>query len=97
MGGKFQYRIAIAKGPMSANQLNEEFGKDGWELADVVKWPHEGEERLWHYFRRFVAEPAQVLELTSSTEKGSDKAVGTDEIGVDKNASPKTKKKGPKR
>ena len=78
---KYEYRIAIAKGPLSAEQLNMGFGVDGWELVDVVQWQFDGEARLWHYFKRFKT-IADVVKLESLFDRSTDKGEGSDVIST---------------
>jgi hypothetical protein len=59
---RYEYRVAISDGPLSANQLTNEFGADGWELVDVIQHEHQGKERFWNYFKR---DRAPVLNLAS--------------------------------
>lgn len=93
---KYEYRIVIAKGPMSASQLTDQLGVDSWELVDIFPWPHEGEPALWHYFRREKPESENVVSLVPDkpeptggflglpSSDGADTGQGTDEVGVDK-------------
>ena len=37
MGDQWEYRLAISEGPLSASQLTNEFGKEGWEMVDVLE------------------------------------------------------------
>ena len=48
---KYEYRIAQADAPLSARQLNEEFGPEGWELVDIIV-NHDG--KIFHYFKREI-------------------------------------------
>ncbi len=60
MGDQWEYRLAISEGPLSASQLTNEFGKEGWEMVDVLVWPHGKADpetgavpdRVWNYFKR---------------------------------------------
>jgi hypothetical protein len=48
---KFEYRILRGDAPVSAKQLNEEYGPKGWELVDIVVTP---DEEFYHYFKRQI-------------------------------------------
>ena len=48
---KWEYKIARSEAPVSAKQLNEEFGEEGWELVDIVVSP---DDYFYHYFKREI-------------------------------------------
>jgi len=45
----FEYKTAKADGLMTAQQLNDEFGPDGWELVTVIV---DAASQFWYYFKR---------------------------------------------
>ena len=68
---RYEYRTAISDGPLSANQLTNEFGADGWELVDIVQHEHQGKMRFWNYFKRDRAPVAPVLSVVGRSNINS--------------------------
>lgn len=50
---RYEYRIAQSKEPLSAKQLNEEFGAEGWELVDMFR---NIDGTVYHYFKKEIEE-----------------------------------------
>lgn len=45
MALKTEYMIAVAQGPMSASQLNQQYGDKNYELTNILPWPMPDPER----------------------------------------------------
>lgn len=43
-----EYRIEKVTIPMEANQLQNNYGVDGWDLISIVEYG----EQLWYHFKR---------------------------------------------
>ncbi len=98
MSDQWEYRLAISEGPLSASQLTNEFGKEGWEMVDVLVWPHGKADpetgavpdRVWNYFKREKAMPKvlrtdAIIGASSIETTGSmETGIGTDQVGVNK-------------
>ena len=52
---KWEYKMIIAKGYLSEEQLNE-FGADGWELICVIPGTDERATGMFHYFKRMITD-----------------------------------------
>lgn len=87
---KYEYRVAISDGPLSANQLNNEFGADGWELVDVIQHAYQGRSdsepklRFWNYFKRDKAPALSVVGKSSLSGGPLDRGRGRDHVEIQK-------------
>jgi hypothetical protein len=85
---RYEYRTAISDGPLSANQLTNEFGADGWELVDIVQYEHQGKMRFWNYFKRdkpTVLSLASKVPAVPATSGGAvEKIRGIDRVEIQK-------------
>lgn len=45
---KVEYKVAVIDNPVGSEQLNREFGEEGWMLQTILYW----DGVLYHYFIR---------------------------------------------